>query len=220
MTTHDGGSGLTLHGVGVRYGDVVAVAGANLTVDVGEIVAVTGPSGGGKSSLLSAIAGIVAYTGRIAWNDEDLASVPVHRRGVGLVFQDGQLFPHRSVARNIEFGLEMAKVPAVRRREVVSELLELVGLGGLGDRAPTELSGGQRQRVALARSLAVAPRVLLLDEPLSSLDASLRDRLGADMRDILKARGTTTILVTHDEAEAELIATRVVRIDAGTLQPL
>ena len=163
MTTQDGLPGLTLHDVGVRYGDVVAVDGANLTVDVGEIVAVTGPSGGGKSSLLSAIAGIVAYTGRIAWNDEDLASVPVHRRGVGLVFQDGQLFPHRSVARNIELGLEMAKVPAARRREVVAELLDLIGLAGLGDRAPTELSGGQRQRVALARSLAVAPRVLRID---------------------------------------------------------
>lgn len=212
--------GLELNNVGVRYGDVVAVADASLTVDVGDIVAVTGPSGGGKSSLLSAIAGIVAYSGTITWNGGNLASVPVHRRGVGLVFQDGQLFPHRSVASNIAFGLEMARMPGAQREEVVSELLELIGMPDLGDRPVTELSGGQRQRVALARSLAPAPRVLLLDEPLSSLDPELRDRLGAEIREILLARGTTALVVTHDEAEAARIANRVIRIENGILNPV
>ena len=215
MTTN---AGLELRDVGVTYGDVVAVDGANLTIGVGDIVAVTGPSGGGKSSLLGAVAGIVPYRGVITWNGEDLAAEPVHRRGVGLVFQDGQLFPHRSVAKNIAFGLEMAHTPAARRNEVVRELLELIGMPDLGDRPVMELSGGQRQRVALARSLAPSPRVLLLDEPLSSLDKELRDRLGTEIREILLARGTTAMVVTHDEAEAERIANRVVRIAQGTLE--
>ena len=213
-------SGLEVAGVTVAYKATVAVAEASLTVESGEVVAVVGPSGSGKSSLLAAIAGIVAYSGRIAWDGTDLGELPVHRRGVGMVFQDGQLFPHRTVARNISFGMEMAGIDKATRERRTAELLELVDLEGFGDRAPDELSGGERQRVALARSLAPRPRILLLDEPLSSLDADLRTRLAVQVRDILRASGTTSIVVTHDLDEARTMATRLVRMERGRLGPL
>ncbi|MFV0286888.1 MAG: ABC transporter ATP-binding protein, partial [Demequina sp.] len=177
------------------------------------------PSGCGKSSLLGAIVGIVEpAAGTVRWDGEDVTESPVHRRGFGLVFQDGQLFPHRTVARNIAFGLEMSGMARDARRERVDELLEVVGLTGYGERAVTELSGGQRQRVALARSLAPRPRLLALDEPLSSLDADLRARLAVEVREILAAAGTAAIVVTHDAREAEVMASRVLRMSAGVLQ--
>ncbi len=205
--------GLSVQEVTVRYGVNLAVDRASLTVAPGEVVAVVGPSGSGKSSLLAAIAGIVPCEGRIEWVGEDLSTLPVHQRGVGMVFQDGQLFPHRSVARNISFGLEMSKVDAAARQRRVEELLALVGLEGMGDRSVDQLSGGERQRVALARSLAPAPRVMLLDEPLSSLDATLRKRLAVDVRDILTGNGIAGIVVTHDLAEAKALASRVLAMD-------
>lgn len=205
--------GLSVQEVTVRYGANLAVDRASLTVAPGEVVAVVGPSGSGKSSLLAAIAGIVPCEGRIEWDGEDLSTLPVHQRGVGMVFQDGQLFPHRSVARNISFGLEMSKVDAAARQRRVEELLALVGLEGMGDRSVDQLSGGERQRVALARSLAPAPRMMLLDEPLSSLDATLRKRLAADVRDILTGNGIAGIVVTHDLAEAKAMASRVLAMD-------
>ena len=205
--------GLSVQEVTVRYGANLAVDRASLTVAPGEVVAVVGPSGSGKSSLLAAIAGIVPCEGRIEWDGEDLSTLPVHQRGVGMVFQDGQLFPHRSVARNISFGLEMSKVDAAARQRRVEELLALVGLEGMGDRSVDQLSGGERQRVALARSLAPAPRVMLLDEPLSSLDATLRKRLAVDVRDILTGNGIAGIVVTHDLAEAKALASRVLAMD-------
>ena len=205
--------GLSVQEVTVRYGVNLAVDRASLTVAPGEVVAVVGPSGSGKSSLLAAIAGIVPCEGRIEWDGEDLSTLPVHQRGVGMVFQDGQLFPHRSVARNISFGLEMSKVDAAARQRRVEELLALVGLEGMGDRSVDQLSGGERQRVALARSLAPAPRVMLLDEPLSSLDATLRKRLAVDVRDILTGNGIAGIVVTHDLAEAKALASRVLAMD-------
>ncbi|WP_084101627.1 ABC transporter ATP-binding protein [Demequina sp. NBRC 110051] len=215
-------SGLTVEDLRVEYPGkppVVAVEGASLSVAPGETVALLGPSGCGKSSLLSAIVGIVEPAGgRVMWDGADVTDVPVHRRGFGLVFQDGQLFPHRSVARNVAFGLEMAGVARDERRERVEELLEIVGLTGYGERAITELSGGQRQRVALARSLAPRPRLLALDEPLSSLDADLRARLAVEVRDILAATGTAALVVTHDPAEAQVMASRVLRMSAGRLQ--
>ena len=193
---------------------VIAVDDASLRVNQGEIVALLGPSGCGKSSLLSAIVGIVEpVSGAISFDGDDVTATPIHQRGFGLVFQDGQLFPHLTVAGNVGYGLyNEARAP---RDERISQLLELVGLGGLGARKVTELSGGQRQRVALARSLAPRPRLLCLDEPLSSLDAELRARLADDLREVLTAQGTTALLVTHDPSEAERIASRVLHMREG-----
>lgn len=197
---------------------VRAVDGVDLSVAPGEIVGLLGPSGCGKSSLLGAIVGVVEPSrGTVAWDGVDLAQTPVHKRGFGLVFQDGQLFPHRTVTGNVAFGLEMAGAPRNEREVRVEAMLALVGLEGYGARAISELSGGQRQRVALARSLAPAPRLLALDEPLSSLDADLRARLAVDVREILRESGTTAIVVTHDPAEAEVMASRVLRMREGKL---
>ncbi|WP_061961136.1 ABC transporter ATP-binding protein [Demequina flava] len=214
-------SGLQVTDLVVKYGGahpVTAVDSVSLSVAPGETVALLGPSGCGKSSLLGAVVGIVDVdSGSISWDGDHMTGVPVHQRGFGLVFQDGQLFPHRSVARNVAFGLEMAGVPEPERRERVDELLELVGLAGLGSRPVTDLSGGQRQRVALARSLAPRPRLLALDEPLSALDAELRGRLAVEVRDILAASDTAALVVTHDPAEAEVMASRVLRMREGQL---
>lgn len=195
-----------------------AVDAVTLAVNRGRTVALLGPSGCGKSTLLAAIVGITAPdSGTVAFDGADVTHVPIHRRGFGLVFQDGQLFPHRTVAGNIAFGLEMARVPAAERETRVSELLDLVGLTKYRDQPVANLSGGERQRVALARSLAPRPRLLLLDEPLSSLDAELRSRLASEMRDILARTGTTAILVTHDPTEAAAIASEVHRMEAGRI---
>ncbi len=213
-------SGLELRHVTVVHDGrppVTAVRDASLTVAPREIVALVGPSGGGKSSLLGAIAGIVPCTGEVLWDGADMAHVPVHRRGFGLVFQDGYLFPHRTVAGNVAFGLEMAGDPQPARDARVDEMLELVHLDGYGPRRVDELSGGERQRVALARSLAPRPRLLLLDEPLSSLDAELRTRLADDVRAALVATETTAIIVTHDRSEVRSVASRVLTIRDGHL---
>ncbi|MCR6712408.1 MAG: ABC transporter ATP-binding protein [Demequina sp.] len=196
---------------------VTAVDSVSLEVGKGEVVALLGPSGCGKSSLLGAIVGVVEPArGSIAFDAEDVTHAPIHERGFGLVFQDGQLFPHLSVAGNIAYGLH--KQPRAEREARVAELLTLVGLDGLGGRKVTELSGGQRQRVALARSLAPRPRLLCLDEPLSSLDAELRARLADDLREVLAASGITALMVTHDPAEAERVAGRVVRMANGRIE--
>jgi thiamine transport system ATP-binding protein len=196
---------------------VTAVDSVSLEVGKGEVVALLGPSGCGKSSLLGAIVGVVEPAhGTIAFDGEDVTHAPIHERGFGLVFQDGQLFPHLSVAGNIAYGLH--KRPRPEREARVAELLTLVGLDGLGGRKVTELSGGQRQRVALARSLAPRPRLLCLDEPLSSLDAELRARLADDLREVLAASGITALMVTHDPAEAERVAGRVVRMANGRIE--
>lgn len=214
-------SGLAVRGVRVVYPGrppVEAVRGVDLDVSRGETVALLGPSGCGKSSLLAAVVGIVEPSaGTVTWEGEDVTGVPVHRRGFGLVFQDGQLFPHLTVGGNVAFGLRMSGAPRPERAARVEELLDLVGLAGYAGRGVTELSGGQRQRVALARSLAPRPRLLALDEPLSSLDADLRARLAIEVRDILRAEGTTGIVVTHDAAEAAVMADRVVRMRDGLL---
>lgn len=205
---------LTLEGVDVAYDGVPAVTGATLTVEDGHVLAVLGPSGSGKSTLLRAVAGLEpTVSGRICWDGADLAGVPTHKRGFALMFQDGQLFGHLSVARNVGYALRLrrARDEAVR----VRELLALVGLEGYGDRLPATLSGGERQRVALARSLAVQPRLLLLDEPLSALDTGLRERLAADLRDILRESGTTALMVTHDQEEAFAVADRLAVMRAG-----
>ncbi len=210
---------LRLNGVGVRYGDVVAVSDVDLAVADGEVVALLGPSGCGKSTLLRAVAGLERPSaGAVRWDDEDLAGVPVHRRGFGLVFQDGQLFPHRDVAGNVAFGLRMHGVEAEARHKRVAELLELVGLGGYQKRKVTELSGGEQQRVALARALAPRPRLLLLDEPLSALDRALREQLAVDLARLLREAGATALVVTHDHDEAFTLADRVAVMRAGRIR--
>jgi len=209
---------LTIRDVTVRYGDLVAVDDVSLSLPTGEVLAVLGPSGCGKSTLLRAVAGLEPLThGTVAFDGADLARVPTHKRGFALMFQDGQLFEHQSVGGNVGYPLRLRRR---RRAEIdrrITELLELVGLAGYAGRAPSTLSGGERQRVALARALAVEPRLLLLDEPLSALDRSLRERLAVDLREILIAAGTTALLVTHDHEEAFAVADRMAVMRTGRL---
>jgi thiamine transport system ATP-binding protein len=204
--------------VTVRFGDRTVLDRVSLAVDHGAVVAVLGASGSGKSTLLRVVAGLLPPdAGRVLIDDQDVTRWPTHRRGVGMVFQDEQLFPHLDVAANIAFGL------APRRRSRhdtpgrVGELLDLVGLTGFEHRRVTELSGGEAKRVALVRALAPRPRVLLLDEPLTGLDAELHDRLVVELATLLRSQGITTMLVTHDRAEAAAVADRVVLLDS--LQP-
>jgi thiamine transport system ATP-binding protein len=194
---------LELRDLSVRFGDFTAVDHVDVDLPRGRVLAVLGPSGCGKSTLLRAIAGLEDLaTGSVRFAGQDLAAVPTHRRGFALMFQDGQLFAHQSVADNVAFPLRLRSVPGNERRRRVAELLELVGLSRSGAQRTSELSGGEQQRVALARALAAQPRLLLLDEPLSALDRELRERLAADVRAILAETGTTTLLVTHDHDEA------------------
>ncbi|HEY0902722.1 MAG TPA: ABC transporter ATP-binding protein [Marmoricola sp.] len=212
------GTGLAVRALSVRFGDVAVVSDVDLDVPQGSVTAVLGPSGCGKSTLLRATAGLEPTTGgSIAYAGHDLAGVPTHRRGFALMFQDGQLFAHQSVGRNIGYPLRLRRRPAHAVDVRVSELLELVGLAGYADRMPGTLSGGERQRVALARSLAVEPRMLLLDEPLSALDRGLRERLATELREILHRAGTTALLVTHDQDEAFAIADRMAVMRAGRI---
>ncbi len=198
-----------------------AVRGACLKVRTGETVALLGPSGCGKSTLLRAVAGLERVTaGVILVSGKDVTDVPVHKRNIGMVFQDGQLFPHRNVFRNVSYGLEMRHMPRAEIRARVLSLLELVQLGDYADRSPSTLSGGQAQRVALARSLAPEPQILLLDEPLSALDRRLRETLAVDLRKIIKNTHTTAIFVTHDEEEAHTVADRTVTMENGVISPL
>ena len=209
-------AGLSVCGLAVTYGDLRAVDGVDLEVAAGEVVALLGASGSGKSSLLRAVAGLEdVAAGEVAWDGRSMVCVPVHKRGFGLMFQDGQLFEHRDVGSNIAYGL--TGLPRAQRGERVREMLELVGLPGFERRRVTTLSGGQAQRVALARALAPAPRLLLLDEPLSALDRALREQLATDVRTILRQGGTTALYVTHDQDEAMTVADRVGVMEAGRL---
>ena len=200
----------------VRYAGTPAVDRVTLEVQHGEVLAVLGPSGCGKSTLLRAVAGLEPCdSGAVRCEGRDLARVPTHKRGFALMFQDGQLFNQQTVADNIGYPLRIRRRPRTEVRSRVGELLALVGLAAYGDRRPDQLSGGERQRVALARALAVRPRLLLLDEPLSALDAALRDRLAGDLRSILTTEGTTALLVTHDHEEAFAVADRMALMRAG-----
>jgi thiamine transport system ATP-binding protein len=212
---------LELASVTVRFGAAAALADVSLSVPGAERVAVLGPSGAGKSTLLRAIAGLEPLAGgRILLDGADLAGVPVHRRGVGLMFQDYALFPHRDVSGNVEFGLRMRGDPPAARRRRVAEVLELVGLTGFGQRRVTELSGGEAQRVALARALAPEPRLLMLDEPLGALDRALRTRLLDELAQLFARLGLTILYVTHDQEEALALADRVALLHAGRLVAL
>ena len=210
---------LSLEHVTVRYGSFTAINDVSLSIPDGEVFGMLGPSGSGKSTLLRAIAGLEHdVAGSLRWDGTDLAGVPVHRREFGLVFQDGQLFNHHDVAGNIAFGPRMHGAGKAERRERVAELLDLVGLAGYERRRVSELSGGEAQRVALARALAVRPRLLLLDEPLSGLDASLREQLAIELADVLRTSGITTMLVTHDQEEAFTLSDTVAVLDDGAIR--
>jgi len=201
---------LEVRDVSVSFDGNDVLGHVSLDVADGELVALLGPSGTGKSTLLRVIAGIVRPDGgAVRIDGVDVSDLPTHRRGVGMVFQDEQLFPHLDVGDNVAFGLRMAGVPKDQRRRRSDQLLEMVGLAGFAERSIERLSGGEAKRVALARSLAPAPRVLLLDEPLTGLDQGLRVRLAGELADILRSTGTTSLWVTHDVDEAEQVADRV-----------
>ena len=196
-----------------RFDETPVLDRVSLVVASGEIVGLLGPSGSGKSTLLRVIAGTIPPDdGQIRLGGRDVTSVPTHARGVGMVFQDNQLFPHRTVGDNVAFGLKMAGVGRAERRDRAAGWLERVGLAGFAARDVTELSGGESKRVALARTLMVEPAIVLLDEPLTGLDRELHDRLAHDLATLLRATGSTALLVTHDPDEAAIICDRTVRL--------
>jgi len=221
MTAAPGASSLSLDRLTRRFGTHNAVDALNLEVTPGEMVVLLGPSGCGKTTTLRLIAGFIAPdAGDIRLDGRSIVSLPPHRRDMGIVFQSYALFPHLSVARNIAFGLEMRRTGAAATRARVAEMLRLVRLEAFATRLPRHLSGGQQQRVALARALAIHPRLLLLDEPLSNLDASLRQDMAREIRLLQQGRGITTIMVTHDQTEAMALADRLVVMHDGKVQQI
>jgi iron(III) transport system ATP-binding protein len=213
------GVGISIEGVELAYGDNVVLREVSLAIAPGEFFALLGPSGSGKSTLLRLLAGFSrADRGRVLIGGADVAALPPWSRDVGMVFQNYALWPHMSVAENVAFGLEERRWPRERIRARVDEMLDLVELAGLGARRPGQLSGGQQQRVALARTLAIAPSVLLLDEPLSNLDAKLRASTGLELKRLQRRLGITTVFVTHDQQEAMTIADRLAVLDRGSIR--
>ncbi|MBC9723593.1 ABC transporter ATP-binding protein [Streptomyces sp. TRM68367] len=209
---------LSLEGATVRFGGRAVLDAVELDVAEHEIVCVLGPSGSGKSTLLRAVAGLQPLdAGRVLLDMRDQAGVPAHRRGVGLMFQDHQLFPQRDAGGNVAFGMRMRGASRGEQEARVRELLDLVGLPAAGRRAVAALSGGEQQRVALARALAPSPRLLMLDEPLGQLDRSLRERLVVELRELFARLGTTVLAVTHDQGEAFALADRVVVMRNGRI---
>nr|MBA3283112.1 ABC transporter ATP-binding protein [Acidimicrobiia bacterium] len=210
--------GLVAQGLTVRFGASMAVDDVSLDVAPGEIVALVGPSGCGKSTLLRVLAGLeMGAGGRLSWDGADLTPRSPDERGFGLMFQDHALFPHRRVGENVAFGLRMQGQDRAAQQARVAEMLALVGLDGFEGRSVDTLSGGEAQRVALARSLAPSPRLLMLDEPLGSLDRSLRDRLASDLRAVLTDLGLAAIHVTHDQEEAYAVADRLLVMCSGRI---
>ena len=209
---------LRLDGLECRYGAFTAVRHLDLEAHEGEFVSLLGPSGCGKTTTLQMIAGFVTpTTGRVEMDGRDLARVPPNRRDIGIVFQSYALFPHMTVAGNVAFGLEMRRVARTERRERVQRALEQVHLDHLWGRYPRQLSGGQQQRVALARALVVEPRLLLLDEPMSNLDAKLREDMQLELRRLQRGLRITTIMVTHDQNEAMALSDRIAVMRAGRI---
>lgn len=204
-----------------HFGAQIAVDNVSLAVEKGEFISLLGPSGCGKTTTLQMIAGFIRPTsGAIRLEDKDLLAIKPNQRGLGIVFQSYALFPHMTAAENVAFGLEMQRVDREDRRKRVAEALELVGLSAFADRYPRKMSGGQQQRVALARALVIRPQILLLDEPLSNLDAKLREDMQIELRQIQRTVGTTTILVTHDQAEAMALSDRIVVMNQGRVEQI
>jgi thiamine transport system ATP-binding protein len=211
---------LALNHVSARHGRNEDDTLYDVCVEIskGEVIGVLGSSGSGKTTLLRVIAGLhVASEGSVILDGVDITTTPTHLRGVGLMFQEHALFPHLNVSDNVAFGMRMAKVPKPERSIRVTEVLELVGLSGFGARDVASLSGGERQRVALARTLAPSPRLLLLDEPIGSLDRVLRDRLVSELRELIVDLGLTALYVTHDRSEAFALADRIAVLDEGAV---
>ncbi|MCU1392539.1 MAG: spermidine/putrescine transporter ATP-binding protein [Ilumatobacteraceae bacterium] len=214
-------SGLLYISVRKTFGPTVALQSLDLDVKEGELISLLGPSGCGKTTALRIAAGFeFADSGAVTVGGADITRRPAHKRNMGMVFQSYSLFPNLTVNLNVDFGMRTRKIAAPERKKRVAEMLELVQLGGMGDRYPHQLSGGQQQRVALARALAIRPSVLLLDEPLSALDAKVRLALRDEIRKIQTELGITTLLVTHDQEEALGIADRVGVMSSGRLEQL
>ncbi len=202
-----------------RFDETLAVDDVSLAVEPGETVGLVGPSGCGKTTTLRTVAGFETPTeGRVLFADEEVTHVPPEQRNVGLVFQSYALFDNMTVRENVEFGLKMRDVPETERAERAEELLDLLDIGAMGDRDPTTLSGGQQQRVGLARALAIEPRVLLLDEPMTGLDAKLKTRLQEEIGSLLEEIDVTSLYVTHDQAEAMVMCDRIAVMNDGRIE--
>ncbi len=216
---HPTGVGIEVEHVNLAYGTNVVLRDISLSIAPGEFFALLGPSGSGKSTLLRLLAGFNrSNAGRVRIAGDDVAALPPWKRDVGMVFQNYALWPHLTVAQNVAFGLEERRWPRSRIRARVRDVLDLVSLVGYDDRRPGQLSGGQQQRVAIARTLAIEPRVLLLDEPLSNLDAKLRASTGLELKRLQRRLGITTVFVTHDQQEAMTVADRLAVLDQGVIQ--
>ena len=212
---------LALDGIVKRYGNVPALGPVSFTVEEGEFLTLLGPSGCGKTTTLHVIAGLLEPDdGRLFMRGDDITAMPTDKRGMGVVFQNYALFPHKTVAENIGFGLRMRQVPKPQIEERVGDMLDIVGLPGVEARYPRQLSGGQRQRVALARAMVIHPPVLLLDEPLSNLDALLRKQMRSELRAIQRRIGITAIYVTHDQDEAFEMSDRVILLNHGSIEQI
>ncbi len=221
MSTQKNCKGIKIENVGLKFGKTEVLKGVNLEIQPGEFFAFLGPSGSGKSTLLRAIAGFgPTPSGNILIGDQEVTHLPPWKRNVGMVFQSYALWPHMTVRKNIAFGLEERKIPKDQVQQRVDEALELVDLLPLAERRPSELSGGQQQRIALARTVVVEPQVLLLDEPLSNLDANLRVQMRRDILSLQRKLGLTTIFVTHDQEEANTTADRMAVLSEGVIQQI
>ena len=214
-------SKLRLAGITRKYGSFTAVDNIDLEVSDGEFVTLLGPSGCGKTTTLRMVAGFIAPdSGEVWFDDRRMTEVPPHRRNTAMVFQSYALFPHMSVAENVAFGLKMRNLPAAEQAKRIDEALDMVSLRGLEARRPGQLSGGQQQRVALARAIVTRPDILLFDEPLSNLDAKLREKVRLEIRDLQRRLDITTLYVTHDQAEALAISDRIVVMNGGHIEQI
>lgn len=216
---------VTLQGITYAFGEHRVLDHLDLTIDAGTIVALLGPSGCGKSTLLKILAGLLEpQQGTLQFGERLISApgkiTPPEQRDIGMVFQDYALWPHMTVAQNVAFPLLMRRVPGGERQRRVAEALERVGLGDFATRRPSDLSGGQQQRVALARAIVAEPAILLFDEPLSNLDADLRESLCLEMATLLRQLGTTAVYVTHDRREAEILADRIVWLAQGSVSAI
>ena len=220
--TPGAGVGVTLEALSYRYPTGAATLQAlSLSIAPGEFFTLLGPSGCGKTTTLRLVAGLLApSSGRVLLGGRDMTGVPTHRRGLGVVFQNYALFLHMTVAANVAYGLKLRRLPRAAIAEAVAEALDAVGLSGLEDRMPRQLSGGQQQRVGLARAIAIKPKVMLLDEPLSNLDARLREEMCVEIVDIQRRLGMTVLYVTHDQAEALAMSDRIALMTKGGISEI